>query len=95
MGIPRKEDRRGDGMGEFNVGAARIAYKNKVPMIPVRLEGVDKIMPPGKFFKTYGKMKVSFGEPVDTLSGEYGNNKSDRYRNLTDCVRERVVGLGG
>jgi 1-acyl-sn-glycerol-3-phosphate acyltransferase len=44
-------------------GAGFIAMKSGVPIVPVFVQGTDKVMPPGSKFFTRARVYVTFGEP--------------------------------
>ena len=53
---------------KFRHGPTIMAMEAKVPVIPVYLEGLDKLMPRGQRTPTPGPASVRFGEPV-SLAG--------------------------
>jgi 1-acyl-sn-glycerol-3-phosphate acyltransferase len=65
--------RRGSGAGRVRKGAAVLAKRHKLPVVPVRVSGTRAVMPPGRFWprRLHGKVipkrhrvQVSFGEPI-------------------------------
>ena len=57
--------RAGDGsIGTFRPGTAMIASRLDVPVVPVRLEGLDRVLPPPWKFPVRGPARVSFGAPL-------------------------------
>lgn len=47
-------------MGKFQHGAFRIARRHKVPVVALRIQGTDRVFPPGKFiFQTCLKSTIS------------------------------------
>jgi len=70
---------------EFKKGGFHLATQAQVPIIPMRIEGANEVLPKGKFFfKNRHPFKVSFGKPI------VGDNVEE-LRNLT---RDIVVKLG-
>jgi len=94
-GILGKGELEDDGLGIFDPGAARIAYSNHTAIIPIRLDGVNEIMPHGAMLpKRYGKISVKFGELINPRSGEYGNGKLEVSKNVTEVLRRNIVKMG-
>jgi 1-acyl-sn-glycerol-3-phosphate acyltransferase len=65
--------RRGGGAGRVRKGAAVLANRHKLPVVPIRVSGTRAVMPPGRFWprRLHGKViskrhrvQVSFGEPI-------------------------------
>jgi 1-acyl-sn-glycerol-3-phosphate acyltransferase len=61
------------GRGRVRKGAAVLADRHHVPLVPVRVIGTGKAMPPGRFWprRLHGKLvpkrhrvEISFGEPI-------------------------------
>lgn len=69
----------------FKKGGFHLATQAQVPIVPLRIEGTNKVLPRGKFFfKNRHPFKVSFGTPIT------GKNVEE-LRHLT---REVVIKLG-
>jgi long-chain acyl-CoA synthetase len=51
---------------ELQKGPGLLAVEMRVPIIPVRIIGSDKVVPPFKIFprKMFGKVKIIFGKPL-------------------------------
>jgi len=74
--------------GEINVfrpGIGLIASKLGVPVVPVRIEGLDKVLPLTASWPTRGPVRVTFGKPI-RLEG-------DDYPALAARVRDAVIAL--
>jgi 1-acyl-sn-glycerol-3-phosphate acyltransferase len=65
--------RRGGGAGRVRRGAAVLANRHKLPVVPIRVSGTRAVMPPGRVWpkRLHGKViskrhrvQVSFGEPI-------------------------------
>jgi 1-acyl-sn-glycerol-3-phosphate acyltransferase len=65
--------RRGGGEGRVRRGAAVLANRHKLPVVPIRVSGTRAVMPPGRLWpkRLRGKViskrhrvQVSFGEPI-------------------------------
>jgi long-chain acyl-CoA synthetase len=80
------EGRREGAVGTFMPGIGMIASKLGVPVVPVRLEGLDKVLHPKMRFPKRGPVRIRFGAPLQ-LSG-------DDYPALAGRVEEAVRHLG-
>ena len=58
-------------IGRFQPGVAMIAARLGVPVIPVRLDGVDRILHHTWKFPQRGVAKVSFGAPISLKGNDY------------------------
>jgi long-chain acyl-CoA synthetase len=70
---------------EFRGGIGMIGARLDVPVIPVRLDGIDRILPTGSSFAHMARVRVAFGAPL-TLHGE-------DYSALAKQVEEAVRAL--
>jgi long-chain acyl-CoA synthetase len=69
----------------FKAGVGMIAARLKVPIVPVRLEGVDRVLHRTWHMARPGRVRVTFGKPL-TLAG-------DDFEALARRVEEAVVDL--
>lgn len=54
-----------DGWGQsFRAGAAFVAVRTQVPVVPVHLEGTGRILPKGTSKLVPGRTRVTFGTPI-------------------------------
>ena len=53
----------------FRPGVGMIAARLNLPVVPVRVRGLEKVLPTGAYFPRPGRVTVSFGDPFD-LQGE-------------------------
>lgn len=51
-------------IGEFKKGPFMLATKADIAVVPVAIDGTDKVLPAGKFRLTSGKVTISIGEPI-------------------------------
>jgi len=58
-------------IGRFQPGAAMIAARLEVPVIPVRLEGLDRILHQKAKFPTRGTARVAFGPAISLRGNDY------------------------
>ncbi|MCM8805077.1 MAG: 1-acyl-sn-glycerol-3-phosphate acyltransferase [Candidatus Omnitrophica bacterium] len=69
--------------GKFGIGF--LVVKSKVPVIPVKLIGTNKALPPDKKFIRLKKIKVIIGEPL------YIENKN--YKEISKIVMDMIKRL--
>jgi long-chain acyl-CoA synthetase len=74
-----------DEMQPFQGGIGMIASRIDVPVIPVRLEHVHRLMPTGSSFVRPGRVRVAFGAPLQL--------RGDDYAALARSVEEAVRAL--
>ena len=64
---------RNGGPGRMRRGAAVLAKRHRLPVVPIRVSGTSQVMPPGRFWpkRLHGrimskrhKVQISFGEPI-------------------------------
>jgi 1-acyl-sn-glycerol-3-phosphate acyltransferase len=78
--------RSADGtIDRFRPGIGMIASRLAVPVVPVRIDGLQNVLPPGWRMARPGKVRVTFGKPL-TLTG-------DDYEALARQVEEAVRAL--
>lgn len=73
---------------DFKDGAAYIAIRAGVPIVPMALKGSREVLPFGSGTPRSGVIEMRVGDPIPTA----GLKLHDRAK-LTQQVRERVVGL--
>ncbi len=66
-------------------GAARLALKAKVPVVPVGLIGTFKILPKGKYIPKFKKANINIGKPI--YFGRY-YKKTATKRMLNEMTRK-------
>lgn len=69
----------------FRGGIGMIASRLDVPVVPVRIDGVDRVLHPSWKMVRPGKVRVAFGAPMRL--------RGDDYADLTRQVEERVRSL--
>jgi long-chain acyl-CoA synthetase len=69
----------------FRPGVGMIASRLQVPVVPVRIEGLDKVLHPSWRMARPGRVRVAFGPPMP-LSG-------DDYQALASQIENAVRGL--
>lgn len=75
-------------MREFKEGAAYIAIKAGVPVVPVGLSGTREILPMGSLLVRPGEVVLRIGEPIPTA----GMSAHDRHA-LTRRIQAQVLDL--
>lgn len=78
------------GMRPFREGAAYIAIKAGVPVVPVGLVNVRRVLPMHSVLLRPGEIEVNIGDPIDTSK----MTLHDRGR-LNEILQERVAELAG
>ena len=73
---------------EFRDGAAYLALKSQVPLVPIALMGVRDRLPMGSLVFRRGKVTLRVSKPIETA----GLRLSERGR-ITEELRERIVGM--
>jgi len=61
--------RAGQDIGEFRPGVGMIGARLGIPVVPIRLSGLDKVMPASSLNPVRGPVHVAFGAPL-TLEGQ-------------------------
>ena len=72
-------------IGTFRPGIGMIGARLSVRVVPIRLEGVDRVLHKSWKMARRGRVRVAFGQPLD-LHGE-------QYANLARGVEAAVRGL--
>ncbi len=58
-------------IGRFQPGAAMIAARLDIPVVPVRLEGLDRVLHQSWKFPQRGPARVTFGPPISLKGNDY------------------------
>ena len=79
------EGRRTDGgeIGRFQPGIGMLAARLRVPVVPVRLEGLDRVLHKSWRMAVPGRVRVAFGAPLTLGDGPY----DELARRVEDAVR--------
>ena len=70
-------------IGRFQPGVGMIAARLDVPVVPVRLEGLDRILHHSWKFPRRGRARVLFGPPMSLQGNDYAANAAQ----VEDAVR--------
>ncbi len=69
--FPEGERSPGGQIKPFRGGIGMIGARLDVPVVPVRLEGVDRVLSPSARFPTRGRVRVTFGAPMRLRGDDY------------------------
>jgi long-chain acyl-CoA synthetase len=70
-------------IARFQPGVGMIASKLQVPVVPVRLEGLERILHQKQKVPSRGPARVAFGRPMSLTGGDY----ADLARRVEEAVR--------
>jgi long-chain acyl-CoA synthetase len=73
-------------ISEFKKGAGFIAVNMKVPVIPIKIDGLYKVLPKGRFFPKRSRVKVIIGKTLDF-------SKVKDYQEATLEIKEAITSL--
>jgi 1-acyl-sn-glycerol-3-phosphate acyltransferase len=82
--------RSNDGLRAFKEGAAYIAIKAGVPVVPIGLVNTGKVLPMHSLLLRPGNIEIHVGDPIPTA----GMTIQDRGR-LSELLHDRVAELSG
>ena len=68
----------------FRPGTAMLASQTRVPVLPVRLEGLERVFNREARWPSHGPVKVTFGAPLTIEGDDY----AAATKRLEDAVRE-------
>jgi long-chain acyl-CoA synthetase len=68
----------------FRPGIGMIASRLDVPVVPVRLEGLDRVLHHTSYMATPGRVRVAFGAPMRLIGDDY----EALAKRVEDAVRE-------
>lgn len=86
--FPEETRTRSGELLRFKKGAAHLALKSELPILPLGLAGTFRVLPRGTFLITPGPVVLAVGDPIET------GGRSPRERTaLTEETRERVLAL--
>ena len=70
----------------FRAGAGLLASRLGLPIVPVRIEGLDRVLHTGWHFPRPGRVRVTFGPALPT--------ERDDYAAIAKAAEDAVRGLG-
>ena len=81
-----------DGWGHpFRGGAAYLAIRCGVPVVPVHLAGTGRILPKGKSKPTPGRTVVTFGAPMSPAEGERSQGFNERIEAAVAALADEAT----
>lgn len=94
VGVFPEGSRRGvdadDGVGEAHGGAAFIALRAGVPIVPVAFLGTDRAMPRGARLPRLVRVTIQVGEPIDPAAVAPGAGRKERVAAVTQRMMEEI-----
>ena len=69
--FPEGERTESGAIGHFRPGIGMIASRLGIPVVPIRIEGLDKVLPPSWRMARPGKVRVAFGRPMRLVGEDY------------------------
>ncbi len=75
----------------FKKGAAILSIHMQVPIVPIAIDGFEKVWPRGKPFQGFFPVKMRFGDPIVPPPESEASEAS--YENLTTDLKSRVVAM--
>lgn len=76
-------------------GAARMAMRAGVPIVPIGLTGTGDFLPEGKLLPRPTKIRVMVGEPLDLSPWQDRLGDREAEREITDEIMRRIQALTG
>jgi 1-acyl-sn-glycerol-3-phosphate acyltransferase len=81
-----------DGWGqEFRGGAAYLAIRCGVPIVPIHVHGTDKILPKGRRLPTPRRTRVTFGDPLWPTEGEDSRHMAARLERSVAALADEMT----
>lgn len=90
--FPEGGRRESDPLQELKDGAAYLAIRSNVPVLPVVIEGTDRALPRGGRWVRPAKVRIRFGEPITGLPK---GKPREKQRYLTEKILESFRSLTG
>lgn len=94
VGVFPEGTRSADGstqLGEAHGGAAFLALRAGVPIVPTAFVGTERLWPRGARFPRRGRVTISFGAPIDPASVMPDAGRKERVREITRIVMEAIA----
>lgn len=92
--FPEGTRKKHDSMGEAQQGASFIAMRAGVPIVPVGIQGTERIKPKGSHFMRFPRVTIRYGEPVAFADiDEAAGDRKRRMELMTTEVMRRISGL--
>ncbi len=89
--FPEGTRRSGPVVGDLRAGAAYLALRTGVPVVPVGVSGLERSMPRGARFPRPGRVRVVVGEPIDPgLAPRDARGRPRVARSAVNEMNERI-----
>jgi long-chain acyl-CoA synthetase len=69
--FPEGRRNAGEAVGEFKPGVGMMAAKLGVPIVPVRIEGLDAVLHPKMRWPQRGPVRIAFGAPLAPTGADF------------------------
>lgn len=79
-------------LGPAQAGVALVAIDGQALVVPVGITGTERVVPEGRWFPRFPKLRVTAGRPISTDG--YTTRRSDLHR-LTDEIMGQIAALSG
>jgi len=78
-------------MGRFRHGAAELARRHDLPVVPVHIDGTQRVLPPGVRWPRPSTIRMRAGEPLRIGSDESIGDFTRRLRNAVESLGAEVA----
>ena len=92
--FPEGERARGGELLRFRPGIGLLMLAQRVPVVPVWIEGAGRALPPGSLLPRPARITLRFGEPADADELEAEGAGASPEERIADALRNRVRALG-
>ncbi len=79
---------RDGNLGPFKGGGFYLAISSKLPVVPVVIQGADKVIPPDTLSLTPGDINVTITKPIETADLDY-----DERHTLLEQTRNSILSI--
>jgi len=76
---------------EFKPGAARLALRARVPVLPVTIRGGNRIWPRGSWLPRPGRVEIFYHDIIETDDILPGADERERAEALSDLLRDIIA----
>jgi len=90
--FPEGTRSRSGKLGRLKEGPIRIAHHCRVPVVPVVIQGTEKVLPPGKKIPGWGKIKLRVGKPFLPVSSPEEREKA--FKKALKQLKDEMISLG-
>jgi long-chain acyl-CoA synthetase len=91
--FPEGERARGGELLRFRPGIGLLLLAQRVPVVPVWIEGAGRALPPGKLLPRPSKVTLRFGVPAEASELEAEGQGATPEERIADALRRRVEAL--